>query len=166
MNKSTIAILALVTIFVVAMGGLTLAIQDRRPVDPPTPTPSPTEPECPTDFDDRYCGASGVASDKVYAWALSKAGTTCQYKLNDCYVTQGAEIAANKATCEAVSGCKLKYTVSFDDCEMGNYQNCDPLPGTANEDANTTYTCTIKGEYDPENYRCDRGPANKGEQTA
>jgi|GEM_PF-3800011 len=165
MNKSAIAILAIVTIFMVAMGGLTLAIQDRRPVDPPTPAPV-EEQQCPDDLDDRGCNAYGTGSDKVFTWSLSKAGYACQHELNNCYVTQGAEIAANKATCEAVPGCKLKYTVDFDQCELGNYKNCDPLPGTENEDVNTTYTCRIDGKYDPENYRCDRRPANEGEQTA
>lgn len=166
MNKSAITIVALVTIFVVALSGLTLAIQERRPVDPPTPTPAPGEQECPSDFDDGLCSVTGRGSDKVFAWALSMAGYACQHELNKCYVKQGAEIAANKATCEAVPGCKLKYTVNFDICEIGNYQNCDPLPGTANEDANTVYTCEIDGRYDPENYRCDRLPAKDGEITA
>lgn len=164
MNKSTIAIFTLVTIFVVAMGGLTLAIQDRRPVDPPTPTPS--EPTCPEITADDWCGGSGVASDKVFAWALSSAGTACQHELNDCFTDQATELAANKATCEAVAGCTLKYTVDYDTCEMGNYKNCTPLPGTVVEDKNTTYTCTIKGHYDIEGYRCDRGPSSEGEQQA
>ncbi len=156
------SIFILVTL--IFMGSIGFAIQDRRPVDPPTPVPQ--EPACPEKFTDHWCGETGVASDKVFAWALSSAGTACQHGLNDCYVEQANELAANKTVCEAVAGCTLKYTTAFDPCEMGNYKNCTPLPGTVPEDKNTTFTCTIKGEYDIEGYRCDRGPANEGEQTA
>lgn len=164
MNQSLTTISVLVVLFLIGMSGLTLAIQDRRPVDPPTPTPQ--EQACPTAFMDMRCLAEGESTDAVYAWALSQAGFMCDGQMQRCYVEQATELSKNKLRCEVIPGCTLKYIVTTDDCEMGNYLNCDPLPGTVIEDKNTTYTCTISGEYDIEGYRCDRGPANEGEQTA
>ncbi len=155
----------LLLVFLVSMATISFAIQDRRPVDPPSPAPNDPEdpPECPVIFLNLNCNANGSSSDKVCIWALSQAGYDCDAKLQKCRKIQTSEMYANKSICEQVSGCKLKYKVEEDECEKGNLvTDCTPAPGTS-DPANTNYTCKISGSYNITGYHCDRNPAGEGE---
>ncbi len=151
----------LILLFLVGITGITLA-QERRPADDPTPPPLPP---CPSALQDYLCQAYGTYASNDFSLALGTAYGECQGEMMACQREQAQELAANKAVCESVPGCTLKYEVDSDDCEKGNYTNCSPDPPD-DDPSVTIYSCVIAGHYDNKGYRCDRGPAGNGENQA
>ncbi len=150
----------LLIVFVSGIAGITHA-QVRNPADGPTPPPIPP---CPNQLLDATCEAWGYHGNNDFAVALGTAGNICQAGLLKCTLSQSQELAGNKAACQSVPGCTLKYQIYEDECENGSWLNCNPK--TDNDPANTIYYCTIEGKYDLTGYRCDRGQAGDGELVA
>ncbi len=164
MGATLVRVTVLMILFVFGMGIITYAIEGHDPVSP-APEEGPTElPPCPLNFNDSGCFPAGIYTSNSYNDALGGAGNLCDQEMRSCHVQQTNEVMANKSRCETVVGCTLKYRLNYDECEKGNWLNCNPL--VDNDPANTTYACTISGKFDYTNYRCDRGAVGEGEFTA
>ncbi len=114
-------------------------------------------PPCPSGFADVASHASGrtttPSTDMVAA--CGSAQLDCDPSFDAAQTTQGNELRAARAACEAVQGCVLTSSVV-----QNSPCACDPLTNCRNINNNPTtppvYSCTSTGTYDLGHYVCAR----------
>ncbi|MEK6821454.1 MAG: hypothetical protein AABY11_03595 [archaeon] len=154
MNHSNVTACILGLLVVIGLTGLIFSspIVSATTSNDETP-PAPELEACPDDFLDEVGVVSATGQDDdLFIAALGEAIQACNALAGRENDQQIAEMKSNRAKCEAVAGCTLKYKIWARRC-TGDHTSCTTEAGQGDEGP---FSCKVVGGVDLHAYRCDR----------